>query len=226
VLPTLFDFNGVLVDDEHVHLSAFREVLSPLGVTVTDEAYQERYLGFDDVGAFRAMLEDAGRAATEAEISRLVAAKKPVYLERIESSLRVFPGAVELVVRRAAGAPVGIVSGALEDEIRHCLTRMGVLDRVRFIVSAERTRACKPAPEGYLLGLSELGGALGAAPVAARVVALEDSLAGIEAAKAAGLRCVAVAHSYPEADLLRAGADAVAASLSAVTDELLDGGAA
>src|SRR4051794_9700373 len=59
VVATIFDFNGVLVDDEHVHLEAFREVLAPRGIAITDDAYATRYLGFDDVGAFRAMLADA-----------------------------------------------------------------------------------------------------------------------------------------------------------------------
>ena len=49
---TLFDFNGVLVDDESVHLAAFRDALAPLGIGLTDEAYVEKYLGYDDRGAF------------------------------------------------------------------------------------------------------------------------------------------------------------------------------
>jgi beta-phosphoglucomutase-like phosphatase (HAD superfamily) len=79
---TIFDFNGVLVDDEAVHLEAFREVLAPLGVTVSDALYDERYLGFDDVGAFRAMLADAGLPHDEERVAALVRAKKPAYMAR------------------------------------------------------------------------------------------------------------------------------------------------
>jgi HAD superfamily hydrolase (TIGR01509 family) len=219
-VATLFDFNGVLVDDEDVHKEAFRAVLAPLGVSFTDEAYQARYLGFDDVGAFRAMLADAGRSATDVEVDALVEAKKPVYLARIEHGLVVFPGAADLVRRRAARGPVGIVSGALAHEIRYCLERMGVLDRVAFIVSAEDTTACKPDPEGYHLGLAALARV---APGAPRPVVLEDSVAGIQAAKAAGLRCVAVAHSYPESELWAAGADAVVPRIADLDDATFDG---
>ena len=113
MVPTIFDFNGVLVDDESVHLAAFREVLRPLGVTIDDATYAERYLGFDDAGAFRAILTDAGQAPTEVEIARLIAAKKPVYMELIGDALVVFEGAPEIVRRRANIGPVGIVSGAL-----------------------------------------------------------------------------------------------------------------
>ncbi|HYO93121.1 MAG TPA: hypothetical protein VER33_01365, partial [Polyangiaceae bacterium] len=61
---TLFDYNGVLVDDEALHLEAFRDALAPLGIELTSEAYVERYLGFDDRGAFEAILKDAGRTPT------------------------------------------------------------------------------------------------------------------------------------------------------------------
>ncbi len=216
MVATLFDFNGVLVDDESVHLAAFREVLRPLGVTFDDATYAERYLGFDDAGAFRAMLEDAGRSPTAAQVQRLIDAKRPVYMERIDGALVVFDGAVELVRRRAALGSVGIVSGALREEIEHALAVMGIQDAITFIVAAEDVKHCKPHPEGYLLALKALAGA-------GPAVVIEDSTAGIEAAKKAGLRCAAVAHSFPEARLRAAGADVVASRLDDLTDLLLDG---
>jgi HAD superfamily hydrolase (TIGR01509 family) len=216
-LATLFDFNGVLVDDEHVHLAAFRDVLAPLGVSVTDEEYATRYLGYDDVGAFRAILTDAGRPPSDAQIRALVEAKKPAYMARIEGALTIFEGAADIVRRRAALGTVAIVSGALEHEIRFALDRIGVADKIAFIVSAEKCAACKPDPEGYLLALELLGhGPDG-------VVVIEDSIAGIQSAKTAGLRCAAVTHSYAAPELTRAGADVVVATLPELTDALLDG---
>ncbi|MDB4940537.1 MAG: yvdM [Labilithrix sp.] len=217
---TIFDFNGVLVDDESVHLAAFRDVLRPLAIEVDDATYEEKYLGFDDAGAFRAILEDAGRAPTDADVALLVEAKKPVYMAKIAGALVVFDGAVELVRRRAARGVVGIVSGALRPEIEHCLGLMGVRDLVTFIVAAEDTKACKPDPEGYRLGLAALAAAGARAEGA---VVIEDSLAGIAAARAAGLRCAAVAHSYPADRLRAAGADVVVATLAELTDAALDG---
>ena len=216
-VPTLFDFNGVLVDDESVHLAAFREVLRPRGVTFDDATYTERYLGFDDAGAFRAMLIDAGQQPSDADVARLIAAKKPLYMELIGDSLVVFEGAREIVRRRAKVGTVGIVSGALRDEIEHALRVMDVRAQVAFIVSAEDTTACKPDPQGYVMGVRELR----ALAAAGEPIVIEDSVAGIQAAKAAGLFCAAVAHSYP-ADVLRAaGADVVALRIADLTDELL-----
>ena len=217
---TIFDFNGVLVDDESVHLAAFREVLAPLGVTFDDHAYEEKYLGFDDAGAFRAILADAGRSPTDAEVRALIEAKMPVYMSRILDALVVFPGAAELVRRRAARSVVGIVSGALRPEIEHCLAIMGVRDAVSFIISAENTKESKPDPEGYVLGIAALAATHGRPEEA---VVIEDSLAGVVAAKGAGLRCAAVTHSYPQDRLRAAGADVVVASLAELTDAVLDG---
>ena len=217
---TIFDFNGVLVDDEEVHRDAFRDVLGPLGVTFSDETYVERYLGFDDIGAVRAMLADAGRAAGDDEVHALADRKRPFYMRRAETGLVVFDGAIDVVKQRAAKGPVAIVSGALRDEITFALRRMGLEGCVGTVISAEDTPRCKPDPLGYELGIAALAARIG--PEAARrAVVIEDSLAGIESAKAAGLTCVAVAHSYPEARLREAGADAVAPRIADVDDALL-----
>jgi HAD superfamily hydrolase (TIGR01509 family) len=217
---TIFDFNGVLVDDELVHRDAFRDVLSPLGVFFTDEQYTERYLGFDDVGALRAMLIDAGRTATDAEIAELARAKQPFYMGRAEQSLIVFPGAADLVRARARLGPVGIVSGALRNEIAFALRNMKLEDAVSFVVSADETPRCKPDPMGYERAIELLTDKMGDRHARHSLV-IEDSLAGIQSAKAAGLACLAVAHSYSEEQLLAAGADAVTGHISAVDDVLL-----
>lgn len=218
---TLFDFNGVLVDDEAVHLAAFRATLAPRGIAVDERTYFERYIGFDDVGAFSAMLMDAGRDAPPALIAELVDAKRPIYLERARAGLALFAGARERVCACAAHGPVGVVSGALRDEIELGLGLLGVRDRVSFIVAAEDTTRCKPDPEGYEKAVALLPGI-----ERWRVLVIEDSLAGVRAAKAAGLTCVAVAHSYPEAALLEAGADAVEKTIADLTDDLLSAVAA
>jgi HAD superfamily hydrolase (TIGR01509 family) len=219
---TIFDFNGVLVDDELVHRDAFRDVLTPLGVSFSDEQYVERYLGFDDVGAVRAMLVDAGRSPTDTEVARLAEAKRPFYMRRAEAALVVFDGAADVVRARAAKGAVAIVSGALRDEIAFVLRRMGLEGIVEIVVSSEDTPRCKPDPMGYELGIVALSRRIGQRE-AERSLVIEDSLAGIESAKAAGLFCLAVAHSYPEAQLLAAGADAVVPRIRDANDAYIDG---
>jgi beta-phosphoglucomutase len=217
---TIFDFNGVLVDDEWVHLDGLREVVGSMGITVTDEQYLERYFGCDDAGAFRAILADAGRATTEAEIATLVEKKRPIYRRRAEESLVIFDGAADVLRRCARSGPAAIVSGALGDEISFALAKLGAADCISFVVSAEDTARCKPDPEGYNLAIARLAETIGEAR-ARRSLVIEDSLAGVAAAKAAGLSCLAVEHSYPRADLYAAGADHVVARINDVDDDFL-----
>lgn len=216
----LFDFNGVLVDDEHLHQAGFNDVLAPLGIAMTDAAYTERYLGFDDRGAFTAVLRDFGHAADDALIRDLIARKAEVYKRRAATELRIYPGAAEAVKRLAAACAVGIVSGALRDEIESALAVMDTRGAVGFIVAAEDVSVCKPDPEGYLAGLAQLRAA-GREIAPRRVVAIEDSIAGIESARAAGLSVIAVTHTYPREALERAGAHMVVAGVADVNFDVL-----
>lgn len=217
---TFFDFNGVLVNDEVVHFETFREVLAGLGVALSEHDYLHRYLGFDDAGAFRAILEDAGHKPSGEQIATLIEAKRPLYMARARASLPTFAGAAELVKRRAAAGPALVVSGALRDEVELGLEVLGVRSQILAIVSAEDTQACKPDPEGYLIGIRWLA-ERGQEAAARRGLVIEDSLAGVEAAKAAGLPCVGVTHTYSEQELLGAGSDAVVGSLSELDESML-----
>lgn len=217
---TLFDFNGVLVDDEHVHLAAFRDAILPLGLSITDEEYEAEYLGYDDQGAFGAILRKAGLVADPARIARLIEDKRPLYMNRARQSLSVFEGAAQLVRSRAACGPVAVVSGALTDEIEFGLVALGVRHLVGHIVSAEDTSVSKPDPEGYRMGVAWLSSLVGA-EAAGRALVVEDSLDGITAAKAVGLPTVAVAHSYPIERLRQSGADACFEHIRQVTEDEL-----
>jgi HAD superfamily hydrolase (TIGR01509 family) len=216
----LFDFNGVLVDDEHLHQSGFNDVLAPLGITMTDEAYRERYLGFDDRGAFAAVLRDSGRDVDDSLVRDLIARKAEVYRRRALAELRVYPGAAALLRSVARTSLVGIVSGALRGEIDLALDVMSARDAVRFVVAAEDVTACKPDPEGYLAALARVRAERTVASPRS-VIAIEDSIAGIQSARAAGLSVLAVAHTYERAALETAGAHAVIATIAEVTVDSL-----
>jgi beta-phosphoglucomutase-like phosphatase (HAD superfamily) len=68
----LFDFNGVLVDDEHLHFEGFNAVLAPLGIALTQRDYDDVYLGFDDRGVFEAALRAHGRAPDAEQVRGLI----------------------------------------------------------------------------------------------------------------------------------------------------------
>ncbi len=74
----VFDFDGVLANSEPLHFEVFRQVLEEVGITLTPEAYYSTYLGYDDVGAFQAVLRDHGRPDDEAVGRRAGARRKPI----------------------------------------------------------------------------------------------------------------------------------------------------
>jgi HAD superfamily hydrolase (TIGR01509 family) len=215
----ILDFNGVLVDDEHVHFELFREVLGREGVALTEADYHGRYLGLDDRGCFEAALADSGRPAGRARVDDLIARKAWRYAAVAEAGLRFFPGAADCLAALAARWPLAICSGALRPEIEYALDRLGRRGAVTAVVSAEDTTRCKPDPEGYLLALDALRARAGGGLAAGDCLVAEDSLAGVESAKRAGMRAVGVAHTYAEAELARAGADAVVPALAHLTPD-------
>lgn len=222
IRAVIFDFNGVLVDDEHVHFALFRDILALEGIALSEEQYLERYLGYDDRGCFETALAEAGQDAGRLRVDALIAQKAGRYAEVAETGLRFFPSAGECLAALAGRWPLAICSGALRPEIEFALDRLRVRERVLAIVSAEDTARCKPDPEGYNLALEALRALPGAglADLGPReCLVIEDSLAGVESAKAAGMRAVAVAHTYDPEALKGAGADAVLPGLAPLTTD-------
>jgi HAD superfamily hydrolase (TIGR01509 family) len=203
VRAALLDFNGVLVDDEPIHLRLLQRVVAEEGAEAFSEKdYWRLYAGLDDRATFRALLARSGEAADETRLMRLIARKSSYYQEEIRHrGYPFFPGAAEAVrALAAAGLHLGIVSGALRDEVEGALGQAGLRSAFKVLVTAEDVAAGKPDPEGYRRGLEALNAA---PPLPERllhpheVLAVEDTPAGLEAARAAGLVTLALTHSYP-----------------------------
>jgi beta-phosphoglucomutase-like phosphatase (HAD superfamily) len=214
----IFDFDGVIADSEPLHLRAYQHVLGKEGIQLTREEYYARYLGFDDSGLFRALAKDRGLAITDDLVDNWIDAKSQVVEELLISDSVLFPEAEACIHALARHVPMAIASGALGPEIELVLDNAGLAGCFRTIASASDGVRGKPAPDLYLLALAQLR-ELGQVD-AANCVAIEDSHWGLEAAKMAGLRTVAVTHTYP-ADQLR-GADLIVERLSEITIKKLE----
>jgi beta-phosphoglucomutase len=213
ISAVVFDFDGVLADSEPLHLRAYQEVLSEIGITLSRDEYYAHYLGFDDVGAFKAMGRAHGRDWDEHQIGALVARKIRVFDQVLASTDVLYPAAVPCVERLARRFALGIASGALRHEIEAVLRRTRLDRYFRFVVASGDTRHSKPAPDPYLRA-AELH-----AVSSTSCVAIEDSRWGIASAQGAGMRCVGITHTYPAQEL--AAADAVIDSLNDFTAELI-----
>ena len=216
----IFDFDGVIVDSEPIHLMGFQHVLAQAGVEITEAEYYERYLGYDDHDCFEAVSRDKGADFSPEQVARMTAAKTVIVKRALGESVQALPGAVALISAAGdAGVPLAICSGALRDEIVLALGRIGAAEMFRVIIAADDVERGKPDPEGYRLAVEALR-KLHARPIdPARCVIVEDSPAGIAAGKAVGAAVLAVANSYDPGDL--AEADRIVDSLADVTVELL-----
>ena len=224
-----FDFDGVIADSEPLHLRAYQAVLQADGIDLNKSDYYARYLGYDDVGLFEALARDRGIALTPEKIDEWVAAKSRIVEEMLSSGSVLFPGSAACVKALAERVPLAVASGALAPEIEIVLEHAGLRDYFAAIASASDGVRGKPAPDLYLLAMAKLRERLTHAFDPAACIAIEDSQWGLQAARSAGLRCIAVTHTYPAADL--AMADLVVDKLSDVTlskiEEVLgDNGAA
>jgi beta-phosphoglucomutase len=218
----VLDFDGVIADSEPLHLRAFQEVLEERGLRLSAEDYYTHFLGFNDEDAVAAIAAAAGRSFSDAEVAALVAEKAARMTTLLASPEVLFPGAEAAVRALAREVPLAIASGARRDEIERVLAARNLTGCFAAIVASGETPRSKPAPDPYVRALELLRarGLLPAGPDAARrSVAVEDSRWGIESARGAGLRCIAVTTSYPPAAL--AGADVVVEDLARVSLELL-----
>jgi len=196
----LFDFNGVLVDDEPLHFVLFQRVLAEEGVPLTREEYYARYLPFPDRALFQAVMRAKGMTFAPAQIEGMVERKGRYYADHADGVL-FFPGAREFVLEAARRFPLAVASGARREEIETALLRAGLLDSFQAVVGAEDVARGKPDPEAFQLALQRINGLLGSGIVPGECLVVEDSKGGIEAAHRAGMKCLAVANSYPVGEL-------------------------
>jgi beta-phosphoglucomutase len=208
VQAIVFDFDGVLADSEMLHLRVYRELLGPSGVNISNAQYCERYLGSDDEGVFQQVAIDYKLLLGDEEIEMLITEKARRFEALVASGDVMYPAAAACVRRLGAAWPLGIASGARRSEIEVMLSGAGLSAAFKFIVAAGDTDHGKPAPDPYLRA-AELHGA---AP--SGCVAIEDSHAGLESARTAGMRTIAIANTYPRETLT---ADAVIGSLDELT---------
>ncbi len=202
ISAVIFDFNGVIIDDETVHRDLFIQVLSPWNVPLSVEDYARLYLGMDDRGCLSAAWQAArGGNIPGTILAELIEAKSSLYEKKMEEGLPLYEGVAPLICELSRKVPLAIVSGALRPEIEHALEKNALASHFSFIVSAEDTPRGKPDPSGYLMARTELlrRGLHRGEP--GTIAVIEDSVQGIEAAKGAGLKAIGVGHTYPLSDL-------------------------
>ncbi len=202
IRAVIFDFDGIIADSEEAHFAGLRETLAREGIYIDHQEYNDRYIALSDKDCFK---EAFGASLSSEKLSELIQYKSRI-LKLSLQKVKLFQGIPEWIKKYSKEISLGICSGALREEITEALTAHDLLERFSVIVSAEDVQQGKPSPEGYLLALQELGKLQGNKPqlLASECLAIEDSIAGVQAAKSAGLLCAAITNSFPKEKLKNA----------------------
>jgi len=196
----IFDFNGIILDDEPLHFRAMQEAMADINITLTREDYWAKYLPFDDVDCIEAVCRDHSVQLPDEERARLLELKFASYDRQLQNRYPIFPGVPEFIHSASQRYPLALASGARRQEIETTLTATGLKKYFQVIVAAEDFTLGKPHPESFLLALKQLNDLTGNRPSLIHpeeCLVIEDSVGGVGGAKAAGMKCLAVTNSYP-----------------------------
>ncbi|HXG42509.1 MAG TPA: HAD family phosphatase [Dehalococcoidia bacterium] len=210
----LWDLDGVLVDSAAFHYRAFRQVLAELGHHLDEETFRRSLLGLRNDAILRRVL---GELPPE-QLQELARRKEEAFRRLIEGRVQPLPGARELALAAGErGLLQAIVSSTPRQNVVLVLRALGLEEAFATVVAEEDVARGKPDPEGFLLAAQRLG----VSPQVCTVI--EDAPEGIQAAKAAGMRCLAVATTRPPQMLSQADLVVPALADPAARRFLLDG---
>ena len=212
-----FDFNGVIIDDEPIQMKAYQQVLREHDIDLTEEWYFSA-LGMDDKTFIRSMFERAKKSLSGPVLEAVMSSKTVMHRKMIEDELPLFPGVLTFLKATARHFSLGLVSMANSTEVGYVFDRAGLSPLFSVVITADDVSVCKPAPDCYGAGLEKLNEKrqrerlLPLLP--SECLAIEDSPPGIQSARGAGMRTLAVTNTVSEAELRSVGADVVTSSLA------------
>jgi beta-phosphoglucomutase len=197
----LFDFNGVIINDEPIHQELINEILIGENLLPLGTEFAELCLGRSDRVCLRDVLTRRGRSVTEDYLTKLISKKANLYRERLEKfdKLPIYEEIYSFLKRiKARDLQIGLVTGAVRSEVELILQQAAIRDYFSVIVTGDEITTSKPQPDGYLLAVERFNRwdfNLQLQPWECLVI--EDTFVGCEAAKKAGMQVVGIAHTYP-----------------------------
>lgn len=196
----IFDFNGVIADDETTHFLAFQQALAEDGLALTKDEYYGACLGMDERACTAALVRSAMGRHDSAREQR-IAERKATLFSFLTATHKppLFPGVVTFVQRAATRYRLAIASGGRRQQIEFALRGTPIEKSFVTLVSAEDAPTGKPDPAMYRLVLARINETephLHPMIQPAECLVVEDSLAGIQSALAAGMTVVGLATTY------------------------------
>jgi HAD superfamily hydrolase (TIGR01509 family) len=197
----LLDFNGTIINDEPIHKRLIHQLLQQVNLPLNSTDYGELCMGRSDRACLTDLWQRQGQVLSDRQLQQLLAWKARAYqaeLEKLET-LPLYPDVPDFIFKlRSHQVKLAIVTGARRSEVKTVLERTQLDAYFSVIVAGDEISASKPDPEGYLSAIDQLSRKFPKLKIqAADCLAIEDTFAGIEAAKRAGLAVVGVANTYP-----------------------------
>jgi HAD superfamily hydrolase (TIGR01509 family) len=182
----LWDNDGVLVDTERYFFETNRDFFREHDIELTEHDFLRWFLA-DNCGAWHLLME---RGASTEEIAQYRAQRNHRHTQRLtEQDITAIDGVADALASLSLHLPMGVVTSASAEHFSAIHDRLGLLQYFRFVLTEESYVNSKPSPEPYLLGLTRLG------LTAEKCVVVEDSPRGLQAARAAGMRCLILRNS-------------------------------
>ncbi len=198
----LFDFNGVIINDEPLHEQLIEQILLGENLRPQLGEFKKVCLGRSDRVCLKELLTNRGRVVSESYLTELIERKAQAYqkLWREKSEqLPIYPGLEDLVYQLTSrNIKLAVVTGANRTEVELVLSSINLAKYFNAIVAGDDTLTSKPSPDGYLLAVERLNSLYPNTNLQpADCLAIEDTPVGIQAAKSAGIAVVGVANTYP-----------------------------
>lgn len=208
----IFDMDGVLIDSGPYHWRSWQQLAEENGLVASEALFQETFGRTNRYILPRFF----GRPLSDAEIARYAERKEALYREIIRGTAQPMPGLLPFIDRmRERGWRIAVGSSGPRENVELVLDLFALRSCVQGYTCAEDVTHGKPDPEVFLKAAERIG----CAP--ARCVVVEDALPGLEAARAAGMKCVAITTTNPRARL--SGADLVIDSFLELEPKTVEG---
>ncbi len=200
----IFDFDGVIADTEPLHYRTFNQVVQADGLTCTWDEYVTDYIGYDDRDLFRVAYKKNGLELSDAALAEKMACKEESFVTAVEQGVAAYEGIPDVLHALQPITALGLCSGALRSDIDAVLSALNLPDLFPVRVTAEDVTYSKPDPACYRLAVARLAKHTGRNLSPDRCIAIEDTPAGLQSAKAAGLQAWAVTHTHSKDQLVQA----------------------
>ena len=202
----IWDMDGVIADTAPYHFKAWQEVFQKRGVSFTEEDFRRNFGQRNDT-IIRNVLGDG---VSPSEIDTIAGEKERDFRQRVSQHIKPLPGAIKLLkLLGKHGFKIALASSAPIENIRLVTQGLGINNCFHSIVSGRDVAEGKPNPQVFLLAAQKLG------VKPKNCIVIEDAVAGISAAKRAGMRCLAITNTQPKTSLMEA--DLIVDTLEAVS---------